>query len=209
MPGSFTVQFFDLLTYLLPGTVILYLVLCFSRPFLQTVLRGRHIAHILFSGILAMLALGIMDHVLTTAAQGVCERVAGVRVVDTILKATPETATAEKVAEGLPIPRTDRIQFLRYAETLVEEALPHRAERAQRLKALALFCRNLVLPTLAVGIALCWRRRRHASGLLLTALVTLATCSLCLYGYLVYTKNSVFVTLRAFSSWYLGLLNGA
>jgi len=200
---SFNVEFFDQMAYLLPGNIILLGLLMTRRSLITHIENGKHIVHYVVIAFVLSFGFGFLTHLAGTTMQGVVDRLVGTRSLQRLLDKTPEIDIAEKQAlKKIEINFPDRMAFYRYAETIVETHMPARAARASRLQALALFSRNTIMSLVFFFIVAILSNNEVSCKFRLICMFCMPIILLLLWhGYIIFSKNSIYVTLRAFSIW--------
>jgi hypothetical protein len=205
MNGSFNIQFFDLLTYLLPGiTTMIGILIIFKSHSIHSFVNSRHLTHFIILGFVFSFILGFLINTTVNAIQGSIDRIVGSRALQRRLSSTPETNMAMiQARKKFTIDFVDQMAMYRYIETIVNEKIPSSAASAARLTALALFSRNMIPAVLITIVSVLWRYRSHLSARL-KLLILFIACILEItlwHGYNVYIQNSTCILLRAFSAW--------
>ena len=204
MNGNFTVQLLDILGYIIPGCIILLgLITLLPTKLLERLKAYQHFSVYVLLLFIFSFTLGIFVHISTASIHGAINKITGKRTLQSILDEMPETLMAEQAAKNrLNIKFSDKIDFYRYAETVVEEKMPKRGNRASRLIAFALFSKNLILACIFLASVVLLKIKSKCFKIkAFLFVVTLIAIVLLWRGYILYSKNSIQVTLRTFIVW--------
>ena len=147
MPASFTLQFFDLMVHLIPGTILLTTAarLASAHGHLPAEAFPGPVL-LLPLGFVAAFVVGFLVQLATSATVGLFEHATGRRILDTYVAAQErrEALDAARTLAATTLHMETRdapsaMDFYRYAEVVVEEAMPRNHLRASRVQALSLF----------------------------------------------------------------------
>lgn len=207
MDGSFIVQLFDLLVYLLPGLMSLlgvYLIL--RRKFPDMMAHADSKLVIIYFVVFSFVA-GLLLQVLATSLNGayrwlanedfILNNVRSFEGLERVREIVSEKTKIKLTSDGSTY-RDDLIY--RYAEVYVYEKAPNSSVSISRLMALSIFCRNSTIPVviLAVGVFLNIKRKKkwYVWAVLLLSIVLIEI--LLARGMIAYRAAAVRMTLRAF-----------
>ncbi len=199
MDGKFTVELFDLLTYLLPGLIVIAAI---------SVMFGKRILHFVpkettmkvLSGFLCAFFFGVLTHVVITNIFSLSIVATKMSLTNRHLEGFKEIAEVKlRLEKKIGIISQDNGSIYRYAETFVIENGDAQAASISRLLALSLFCRNSVLPIFLVGCSLIYTsRRKKISFIVLLIGLTICVELILIRGFINYYSAAMSKVLRTF-----------
>ncbi len=146
MGNSFTVELFDILVYLLPGSILVAAAMLFSDRLASFLLAMDSALRIVVL-ILVSFYLGVLAHVLAAGLDSLSTRVSGHSVVGRNIERFPDFPLVQETVRSLiPGSRDDKVVTFRYAESYVKEQTQRQSASVSRLVALSMFCRNSMIP---------------------------------------------------------------
>ena len=147
MTGSFTVELFDVLVYLLPGLLtFLGLYWLFSERFQMRGLLGSSISNVVYV-LLISFFLGVLVHIFSGFAYGVFRRAGDVRFIQNVVSKFEDMDKVRGiVTQRLDSSDSSDVAVYRYAEAVVIESANHHSASYSRMMALSILCRNSMIP---------------------------------------------------------------
>jgi len=198
MEGSFTVELFDILVYLLPGLIVLTAANWVWRGVHESVPNVGPAAKVACILLLAFF-IGVLAHIVAAGGATVGSKVTRYFILDRTLAHFAEFDQVSRVVEkriGTALP--DRGVVYRYAENYVVEKAGRQSSSVSRLIALSLFCRNSLLPVAGLGVAWLWRKRRTPVQLAFAFVAVGCVEAVLVAGWINYYSAAVNKVLRTF-----------
>lgn len=195
MKGQVTVQLFDVLVYLVPGTVFLAAIeigIQQSPPANGDLIGFAVHLFLAFS-------LGVIAHILAQISHGLINRILGANYLATEI---PEfdgfDLVVARVGYVLGNPPRNLCAVFRYAEAFVMENSDTEAASIRRLMALHLFCRNSLIPIILLATAVLYRFPLSSEQVFVVVVLTVVSGVILLFGTLRYWSAAIFKVLRTF-----------
>jgi RsiW-degrading membrane proteinase PrsW (M82 family) len=144
MEGTFTVQLFDLLIYLIPGTIAAIGIYLLTKEFIPKEILKNSTQNILLAFVLIFF-LGIIIHQAAGIGYSVFRRTFGFDYYEYVSKRYSEFETVKRKVESKTLEKLDSYQTYMYAKTYVLEKAKNQNSSVSRLIALCLCCRNSII----------------------------------------------------------------
>lgn len=155
----------DFATYLVPGYVVLLAAVLAFAPQRMRATRDRLGAGEIVASVILAFLLGLTVH-RVAAAVPYASRIANGEqmLVGIVNRFQHSQAVREKISAQLGFAPSELVDSYYYGRVLIDEKAPRTAAVAERLTALALLCRNMLvaipIAALLIGVALRHKSRR-------------------------------------------------
>lgn len=211
MEGSFTVQLFDLLVYLLPGLILLLAFSLFCESGLSAKIIASEAKFAIIYILLFSFFAGVLMHIASTGGMALYRRLVHRNYIHEVINTFEDRENVRKIVsekihaniQGGDVLYEDDLMY-RYAEIMVHEKAPYHGATISRLMALSIFCRNSIIPVaiLAIALFLRFQKSRRWYQWLLLSLIVLSVEFLLVQGMASYRATAARLILRAFITLY-------
>jgi hypothetical protein len=203
--SNFTLQFIDLTVYFIPGLLaVLSFLYYFHRDFLRGMTKRTSFSEIaIFAS--ASYLIGIIIYQLSSLILTIHYLIFKKQILDDIVTSFTEIESIKKsIRSQLAIDNIDYIACYRYAQSIILEKYPQNALVADRLMAISLLCRNLLIavPFSFITFFLYQiKKKGNWQSILIVGFFFVLLILLLYKAFLSYWCLSVLKTLRSYIIW--------